>query len=148
MSDLTVDAADVAPVRFNDNGKHTGPTSAVVTAGQWVRMDTNGKWTPGRANTQANAGGLNGLRGIAIQNADPAGEAISVISDGLVDLGTALDGMNVGDPVYGSDTASGVLGTTAGTSSVLIGRVYGNYGATTVQKLLQVLPNQEAAAVV
>ena len=134
MADLTVDPTDVAPVEVRK--QITAPSAAVIARGQLCRMDADGKWTPARTNDATGAGNV---RGISMTDADPAGEAVTCVQKGLVDLGPALDGLAIGAAVFGSDTAGGgALGDAAGTVSVTVGRVVGNYGATAVQRLLDV----------
>jgi hypothetical protein len=109
MADLTVVAADVAPVRVIE--QHTLPAAAAITIGAVVYIDTNGKF----ALADASAAPTAGAYGIAIQKATEAGEAVTAVRKGLVDMGDALDALAFGASVFLSDTNTGILGDAAGT---------------------------------
>lgn len=102
-----------------------------------VRYGTTGI-TPANGTTSAEAN----FQGIATVAATRIGQAITVVRDGLLDVGpTALDGLAFGAPIYLSDT-DGTLSDSAGDSTVdvIIGRVAQAHGATpgTVDRLLRV----------
>lgn len=100
-----------------------------------VRFDANGAITPSNATTATEAN----FQGVATIAADRIGKGITVVRNGLLDVGEILAGMAFGDIVYLSDT-DGLFSTTAGTVSVIIGRVEpgnGN-GTSAADKLLRV----------
>lgn len=133
MAALTVVAADVTPVLVIE--QLTGPTGEVLTAGQYTRLNTStGKWELGNGTTSTEVGNIKGL---TLTSASPAGEAVTVLKRGLVDLGEALAGMAFGAPVYLSDT-DGTLADAAGTVSTIIGYVVPAWASTTADRLLYV----------
>lgn len=118
MSTLTIVAAKVRIVRAADEHQHTLPAGVALVAGNVAHPDpTTGFWALGNGSDAAHA-------------ADPHfitnSVAAAVTATGykrpcLVDLGAALDGLNVGDKIYLAD--DGTLATTAGTVSVQVGTV-------------------------
>lgn len=98
-----------------------------------VRFHTDGTVTPanGTDATEAN------FQGFAVIESDRVGQAITVIREGVVDLGEALVGLAPGAPIYLSDT-DGTLGTTAGTVSTVVGRVEPGWGGLTADLLLRI----------
>jgi hypothetical protein len=98
-----------------------------------VRFHTDGTVTPanGTDATEAN------FQGLAVIESDRVGQAITVVRDGIVDVGEALVGLNVGAPIYLSDT-DGTLATSAGTVSTVVGRVEPGWGGLTSDLLLRV----------
>ena len=116
MADITVTAAQVAAC-FPDKAEIVDMIAAsTITAGQALYQDTNGKCAP----ADANAGGLQQFRGIALNGAG-AGYAVSVLVRGHV-YGFTVSGMNGDALAYLSDTA-GALADAAGTMTVNAGRV-------------------------
>lgn len=136
MADLTIDSTKVRLVRSNYDGRRVGPANEVLAKGNLVVEDaTNGRVKKADASVglQVNRGG------ICIETANVAGLTVSYVQEGIVDLGDALSGLNIGAPVYASDNA-GVLADAAGTQSSIVGTVipgWGN-GTATPDKLLQV----------
>lgn len=136
MADLAAAvAASVRPVRVID--KHTGPSGAVVTPGQWCVYDaTTGLIVPGdasAANTSRNGG-------VAIEGAPVAGQTVTIVTQGDIDMGEMLVGLTFNAPVYASDT-TGRLADAAGTAGGQIGYVKPAYGnATSTDRLLHVGP--------
>lgn len=132
MADLTITAADVAPVFVIE--QFTGPAAEAIAAGQYVRFNTtNGKVELGKATTAAEA--RDG--GIAITTATAAGDPVTAVRSGCVDLGDALAALNYDADVYLSDT-DGTLADSAGTIAKVIGQVVPAWGQTTADKLLRV----------
>lgn len=130
MANLTVTAADVSPVFIIE--RFTGPAAEAITAGQYVRYNTtNGKVELGNGSSAAEArkGGL-ALTGVA------AGETVTAVRKGYVDLGDALGDLTYDDDVFLSDT-DGTLADTAGTSSLIVGTVIPAWGWTTADKILR-----------
>lgn len=116
MADITLTAAQIAPV-FPDSAEIYDFIAAVtITAGQAVYINSSGKV----ALCDTNAAGAQQFRGVAL-NGGGAGQAISVLKEGHV-YGYDLSGLAYDAPVFASDTA-GALGTAAGTMSVNVGRV-------------------------
>lgn len=98
-----------------------------------VRYHTDGTVTPANG-TDATEGNF---QGIATIESDRVGQAITVVRDGLLDLGNALGDVAIGAPIYLSDT-DGQIATSAGTVSVIVGRVVPGWGSLTADKLLRV----------
>jgi hypothetical protein len=121
MAVIALTAAKVAaPIVYE---QVTLPAGVDVTAGQVVRWNlSNGTWALAQATTAANA--ANSF--IALTTAK-AGMPCTAIKSGYLNLGTALDGMALGDSIYLSDTA-GALDTAAGTVNVLLGKVAPAFG--------------------
>ena len=101
MTNLTILAAKVAPVRYDESDALTLPVVEAVSAGQYVRVGTDGKFTKGNATSPTEVG----TRGyFALRTAAFIGEAITALRKGLVNVGTALSGMAVGAKVWLSAT--------------------------------------------
>lgn len=134
MSDLAVTNTDVALVA-SPRYPRTYPAGAAVSAGAPVYLDSSG-YVVG---ADADAAGKQYPIGVAVTTASAANLPVTVAGpDAKVDLGDALGGMSMGDPVYLSTTA-GTLATTDTTgSAALVGLVIPAFGATTADKLLQV----------
>lgn len=129
MATLTVSYC--RPVQVID--QMTGPAVEAITVGQWVRIDpSTGKIALGNATTEAEAA----QGGIAL-HAAAAGEAVTVLRQGLVDIGDAMSSMNYGALVYLSDT-DGTLADATGTTTKVVGEVASAWGSTTADKLLRV----------
>lgn len=129
MANLTITKADQAQVVQ----QYTGPAVEAITEGQRCRFDAStGQIALGNGTTAAEVA----PGGIAT-HAAAAGEAVTIINQGIVDVGTALDALNFGDPVYVSDT-DGTFSTAVGDSTVdvIVGRVVPGWDAATGQKLL------------
>lgn len=132
MADLTVTPADVAPVEIRE--QRTLPAAAAIAIGQAVYIDSAGKF----ALADASGAGTAGAFGVAIQKATEAGEAVTAVRKGLLDMGDALDALAFGASVYLSDTNTGILADAAGTVSKVVGTVAPAWGATSADKLLRV----------
>jgi hypothetical protein len=118
MTDLTLTAAQVAPVFPTEAEIFDFVCGATITQGQAVRQNTAGK----AALADANAGsGAEKFRGLALAGGG-AGQGISVLKRGHVhgfDLsGVAYDGL-----VYLSDTAGALADAPSATNPVPVGRV-------------------------
>lgn len=141
MADIAlVDATlGVAPVGLYDLDQDVPNTLlADCTAGAALRLDpTTGQLTPARATTAPNGR----VRGLALR-AQGAGYGITVLRSGLI-AGWNFDALAFDDPVYLSDTAGGVLSTTAGTVAIVIGHIVPARSTplgATFDKLLELLP--------
>lgn len=99
-----------------------------------VRYHTDGTVTPGNGTTSTEAA----FQGIATNKSTRVGQAVTVLREGIVDVGDALDALAINAPVYLSDT-DGLFADAAGTVSVICGRVVPGWGNTTSDKLLRVL---------
>lgn len=111
----------------------TGPLAEAVDEGQYVRLNTsNGMIEKGNA---TNAGESRD-GGIAI-NSGVARQSITVVADGIVDVGNALDALAYDADVFLSDT-DGTFADAAGTVSKIAGTVVPGWGHTTADKLLRV----------
>ncbi len=96
-----------------------------LTVGQAVRIDTSvGKFTAANGSSTTE----NRIYGILVSK-DGAGAVGTAVRKGVLD-GFAITAMAYDAAVYLSDT-DGVLGTTAGTVSTIVGRVIPATGTTT-----------------
>ena len=130
MADLVITVCE--PVEVIEQA--TGPAAEAVAKGQYTRLQTTtGDIELGNATTAAEA--RNG--GLAIQEATQAGDTITYVKKGIVDVGDALDALAYDADVYLSDT-DGTLADAAGTVSKIVGTVVPGNGATTADKLLRV----------
>jgi hypothetical protein len=133
MADLAITATAVKPVLVWQ--QLTGPTDETVNAGQMVRIDTTtGKFTKANGTAAGEARPI----GIAITTAGFAGQTITVVKQGLVDVGHALTAEAFDLPLYLSDTDGAIENSNAPTVDVIIGRVVAAWGATAADKLLLV----------
>lgn len=128
MADLTIER--ILIVEWVD--KFDAPSNEVFGF-EAVRFHTDGTVTPANGTTTTEAN----FQGIATIESDRIGKAITVVRDGLLDVGEALAGLAPGAAIYLSDT-DGTLGTTAGTTSVIVGRVEPGWGGSTADLLLRV----------
>lgn len=129
MADLAITKADQVQVVQ----QHTGPAVEAIAEGQRCRFDaTTGQIALGNGTTAAEVA----PGGIAT-HAAAAGEALTIIQQGIVDVGAALDALSFNDPVYVSDT-DGTFSTAVGDSTVdvIVGRVVPGWDTTAGQKLL------------
>lgn len=129
MTDLVISSVSI--VRWTD--KFTAPSQEAFAVGEAMRLHTDGRVTPANGTTAGEAN----FQGIATEEADREGQGITVVREGIVDVGDALDAMAFGDPIYLSDT-DGTFATTAGTVSTICGRVIPGWGSLTSDKLFHV----------
>jgi len=116
MADIALTAAQVGAC-FPDKAEIVDMIAAsTITQGQALYQTTAGKAAP----ADANAGGLQQFRGIALNGAG-AGQAVSVLVRGHI-YGFTVSGMNGDAIAYLSDTV-GALADAAGTMTVICGRV-------------------------
>lgn len=115
--------------------KYDAPADEVINyvAGAVRFNGTTGQVTPANATVAGEAG----FQGIAINAAKRVNQAVTVVRDGLLDVGNALDALNVGANVFLSNT-DGRLDDAAGTVSVVVGTVVPGWGGQTSDKLLRV----------
>lgn len=130
MTDLAITVCRPVDVRE----KFTGPAATAITLGQYCRLDTStGKITPGRGTTAPGAR----TGGIAL-NTVAAGETVTVVRLGILDVGNALSALAFDADVYLSDTSIGVLADGAGTVSKIVGTVVPGWASgATADKLLR-----------
>lgn len=131
MGNLSITAADVTPVDVKE--QFTGPAAEAIAAGQYVRYATaSGKIELGNGTDAAEArkGGI-ALRSVA------AGEQVTAVKKGIIDVGEALVGLAWDADVYLSDT-DGTLATTNGTVTLVVGTVVPGWANTSADKLLRV----------
>lgn len=129
-ANLTIVATAVKPVQVMES--FTGPAGEAITAGQYVRYNTTtGKIELGNGTSAAEArkGGL-ALGSVA------AGETVTAVRKGIVDLGNALADLTYDDDVFLSDTDA-TLADTAGTATLIVGTVVPAWGTSTADKLLR-----------
>lgn len=129
MADLVITKADQVQVVQ----QFTGPAVEAITEGKRCRFDAStGKIALGNGTTadEVKAGG------IAV-NAAAAGQAVTIINQGIVDVGDALDALDYGADIYVSDT-DGTFSTAVGDSTVdvIVGQVIPGWDNTTADKLL------------
>lgn len=128
MANLTISA--IRPVQVIE--QFTGPAAEAITAGNYVRFSvTTGKIEKGNGTTAAEA-----RKGGLALNTAAAGETVTAVRKGLVDLGNALGDLTYDDDVFLSDTDA-TLADTAGTVSLIVGVTVPAWGATTADKLLR-----------
>lgn len=94
--------------------EYTKPTAADITAGTFVREDTNGNWIQALATSAANAKGSR----LALRTVK-SGQALTAARTGVYGGFTITQAFNV--DLFLSDT--GTLADAAGTASVLVARV-------------------------
>jgi hypothetical protein len=116
MTAVALTAAQIAPVFPEKAEEFSFVAAATITKGQLVYLTSAGKVDV----ADGNGSGTTAPIGIAME-AGGAGQAISVLRRGHV-YGYTLTSLAYWDPVYMSDTA-GSLDTSAGSTSVLCGRV-------------------------
>lgn len=102
MADISITASRVAAVEAID--EQTLPAAEVITAGQIVRIDTDGKFAPANASSEAEADWY----GIAINGAIAAGYPVRAVRKGKVNIGDGMTSLAYNAKVYLSHT-DGVL---------------------------------------
>lgn len=128
MTDLVI--SDVRIVEWSD--KFDAPAQEAFDF-EAVRFHTDGTVTPSNATTTTE----NVFQGVATVKADRVGQAVTVVREGILDVGEALAALAYGAPIYLSDT-DGTFADTAGTTSVIAGRVVAGWGSLTADKLFHV----------
>lgn len=116
MADIALTAAQVAPIFPRKADIRDVVLTEAVTRGQVVYQLTTGKFGV----ADANVAGKQQARGIALKTG-AANEVISILVAGYC-YGFTVSGLNGDALLYLSDTA-GALADSAGTLSVLCGRV-------------------------
>lgn len=128
MTNLTITTCRIVESR----DQFDAPSSEVFGF-ECVRVDTGGAVTPanGTDGTEDN------YAGFAVIESDRVGQAITVVRDGLLDIGNALSSVAFYAPIYLSDT-DGQLSDSAGDSTIdlIVGRVVPGWGSLTADKLL------------
>lgn len=133
MADLTITAASVALVKAIE--EFVLPTNEQVDAGEAVYLvAASGKLGLADGN---GAAPLNEPEGIAYRSGRFSGDAVSCLKRGWLDLGSALDALDYGAPIYLSNTAGALADADPG-NGVIIGEVWPAFGNTTADKLLYV----------
>lgn len=115
--------------------RFTAPSNEVFGF-EAVRFHTDGSVTPANGTDAAESN----FQGMATNESNRVGEGITVVRDGLLDVGDALAGLAPGAPIYLSDT-DGTLTDDAGdaTVDIIVGRVEpGNTTSGTPDLLLRV----------
>lgn len=130
MADLTITVAGETkfPKIF------TLIAAEAIAKGDAVRLDTStGKITLANASSAAEAR----MFGIALNAATLAGQRVSVLTEGVIDVGDALSALTYDDDVFLSNT-DGQLADAAGTVSVVVGKVIPSFvnGPSAADKLL------------
>ncbi|MCL4806130.1 MAG: hypothetical protein KJ046_17690 [Anaerolineae bacterium] len=134
MANLTITKAEAVQVIQ----QFTGPAAEAIAVGQRCRFDTTtGKIVLGNATTAAEI-----KRGGIAVHAAAVGEAVTIINQGLVDVGEALAALDFGADIYVSDT-DGTFSTAVGDSTVdvIVGQVVPGWGNTVADKLLWLFGN-------
>jgi hypothetical protein len=124
---------NVTPVRVKEqftglSGSAISAASPVVYAGP-----ADGKYRPADA---TGASPLRAWSGVSVRSVNGANLAMTVISQGIVDLGDALDSMDFNDPIYLDEV--GALADAPTASPIIVGRVIPGWGAVTADKLMHV----------
>lgn len=130
-ANLSITATDVAAVKVID--QLTLPAAEEIDAGEVVFLNTDGEWELADQDEAAE----DDPWGIAIRNANQAHIAITVVKKGYLDLGDALDGLDIGAVVYLSATPGAIYDSDPG-NTIEVGKVCAAFGATTADKLLMV----------
>lgn len=131
MSDVVVTAVQIAPIFPEKAVIFPAVAAAAITKGQLVYFTAAGKVDV----ADGNGSGTTAPCGVALEAAG-AGQATSVLKEGHV-FGFTVSALANWDPLYMSDTA-GALGTTAGSASVIVGRVVPMSDAGTYTKVFYV----------
>ncbi len=133
MANLTITAAEVSPVR--SERQITAPAIEAIDAGEWVRIDTSsGKLALGNGTDAAES-----RDGFISLTTAIAGETVTAVGKGsIIEVGDALAALTYDDDIYLSDT-DGTLADSAGTVSKIVARVFPAFGATTADKLLELV---------
>lgn len=141
MTAISITASDVRVVRRSDLTQHTAPAGEAIVAGQYMRQDpSTGKFVLGNATTEAEIGD-----GFIAEYTAAIGDPVTGHKDGVViDVGSALSGLNYGAKVYLSDT-DGTLADAAGTVAFVAGKVVAGW-AGTAKKLLRIEMKNDFAA--
>lgn len=137
MTDIVVTAAQVKRVYPDRDEVIDVTASTAVTAGQPVyQVTASGKY----AAADGSAAGTAQVRGLALKDA-AANETFPMLIRGVV-AGFTLTAQTFDDRVYLSDTNTGILADSAGTVSIVVGRVIrGNDSSAT--KLLYFFTHYE-----
>lgn len=99
----------------------SGEAVASGRRGMYMRVDaTTGKAMLGN---DSSAGEVGGLHGIALSDQKYLGDSVTLFRFGLLDWGNALDGMDIGAPIYVSDT-DGTFADSTGSTGTIAGRVW------------------------
>lgn len=132
MGDLSITATDVSPVEVIE--QFTGPAAEAINAGTYVRYNvTYGTIEKGKGTETAECR----KGGIAITTANAANITITAVRKGVLELGDALGDLAYDADVFLSNT-DGVLATSAGSVSTIVGTVVPVWGSTTADKALRV----------
>lgn len=131
MANLTISKCRLV-VGSNEH-QMTAPALEAITAGQYIRQDpTTGKFALGNATSAAEVGD-----GFIALNSAAIGEAVTGVKGPcVIDVGSALSGLNFAASVYLSDTDA-TLADAAGTVSTVVGKVVPGFAHTTADKLLR-----------
>lgn len=136
MGNLTIDATKVHIIQAPAEALWTGPIGETGTAGEYYRLNTTtGKMENGNGTSTTELGSIAGILIDSVATANLAGTVVLLGSKALIDLGDALDGLAYDAAVYIGDTDA-TLSDTAGTSSRVVGRVYGLWNGASVDKVL------------
>lgn len=112
--------------------QETLPAAVAITAGVYCYVDTAGKWALGSGAAQGTVGRRAGISVKAVA----AGEALTCVIRGVMDFGGIFTAVAFDAQIFLSDTAGGILATSAGTVSKVIGVIRPGWASTTGDKLL------------
>jgi hypothetical protein len=132
MANLSITAANVAPVSIIE--QFTAPTSEAIAKGACVRLNTTTGYIEGANGTSAAEARC---CGIAISTATVAGEPVTVVRKGVLDIGDAASALTYDQDVYLSDTDK-TLADAHGTVTLVVGKTVRGLASTTGKKLLRV----------
>jgi hypothetical protein len=123
----------ITTVRIVDWSDKFDAPSSEVFGFEAVRFHTDGTVTPANGTDTTE----NNICGFACIESDRIGQAITVVREGLLDIGNALADVAFGAALYVSDT-DGQIATSAGSASMILGRCVPGWGSLTADKLLLV----------
>lgn len=133
MTDLVVTTSGVHVVEAIEQA--TYPAAAAITAGAWCYRDSNGKWALAKSTSTGAAGNRQAMAAKTVI----AGQALTCVYKGVVDVRGALDDLAFDAKVYLSDTATGIMADAAGTVSIVLGTVEPGWASgATPDKLLRI----------
>lgn len=130
MADLVVTTVHTVQVFQQE----TAPAAVAIAAGVYCYVDANGKWALGSGAAQGTVGRRAGISKKAVA----AGEALTCVLRGSMDFDSIFSAVAFDAQIFLSDTAGGILGTTAGTVSKVIGVIRPAWGNITADKLLYI----------
>jgi predicted RecA/RadA family phage recombinase len=134
MAAITVTPANVRIVEIVE--KITAPAAEAILAGSYVRLNTtSGKLEYGNGSSATEVGKM----GFIATRSVAAGEALTAMKKGILDIGEALASTAFDAQIFVNDTDTS-LGDAAGTTSKVVGVVWPGWATSTANadKVLRV----------